>query len=95
MSEYGLSVRSFYSKISDAELESVVHTIQSSHPDCGNRQMVGHLVARGIVVQQHRVREAQRRIDPEGSALRRLRAINQRQYSVPGPGALWHIDGNH
>ena len=95
MSEYGLSVRAFYSRISDDELESVVRTIQSSYPTCGNRQMQGHLASRGIRVQQQRVRDAQRRIDPEGSALRRIRAIHRRQYSVPGPGALWHIDGNH
>ena len=43
----------------------------------------------------HRVREAQAHIDPEGSFIRRLRFLNRRRYSVPGPQWLWHIDGNH
>lgn len=25
----------------------------------------------------------------------RLHVLRRRQYSVPGPNALWHIDGNH
>ncbi len=25
----------------------------------------------------------------------RLRVLSRRQYSVPGPNSLWHIDGNH
>ena len=74
-------------------MTSNVRTIQNSHPNCGNRQMQGHLASRGIIVQQHRVRDTQRRIGPQGSALRRIRAISRRQYCVPGPGALWHIDG--
>lgn len=95
MSEFGLSIRSVYSSISDAELDAVVGEIQHQFPTCGNRQMRGHLNARGIVVQQHRVREAQRRVDPDGSVLRRLVTINRRRYHVNGPLALWHIDGNH
>lgn len=61
---------------------------------CGNWQMQGHLPARGYHIQQHRIREAQQRIDPQGSVLRRLNAIRRRVYSVPAPLSLWHIDGN-
>ena len=25
----------------------------------------------------------------------RLRVLRRRQYSVPGPNSLWHIDGHH
>ena len=46
-------------------------------------------------IQQHRVRESQRRVDPAGSIMRRLRIIHRRRYHVNGPQALWHIDGNH
>lgn len=95
MSDYRLSVRSFYSDISDSTLEELVRHIQEEFPGCGNRQMQGHLISRGVRVQQRRVREAQRRTDPMGSALRRLTAIRRRRYRVGGPGALWHIDGNH
>ena len=95
MSEYGLSVHSLYTQLSDQELDEIVSDIQTLFPTCGNRQMQGHLLSRGIRVQQGRVRDSQRRIDPSGSMLRRLRVINRRQYQVDGPLALWHIDGNH
>ena len=95
MSEYGLSIHALYSQITDSELDIMVTGIQTQFPMCGNRQMQGHLLAHGIRVQQHRIREAQRRVDPCGSVMRRLRVINRRQYQVNGPGALWHIDGNH
>ena len=48
-------------------------------------QHYGHLLARGLRVQQHRVREIQTKIDPNGSIMRRLSTINRRVYQVPGP----------
>ncbi len=81
-------MRSCYSQISDADLDATISTISAQFP-CGNRP----LIAQGVRVQQHRVREAQRRVDPGGAMLRRLSTINRRSYHVNGP--LWHIDGNH
>ena len=95
MSEIGLSVREQYSTITDQELDRHVREIQLEFPMCGNRQMCGHLLSRGFRLQQYRVREAQRRIDPEGSLLRRLFTISRREYSVPAPRSLFYIDGNH
>lgn len=95
MTEYGLTSRMFYTNISDQQLDEIVREIQHAFPTCGNTQMQGHLISRGIRVQQHRIRESQRRIDPAGSVLRQLRIIGRRRYHVSGPGALWHIDGNH
>uniref|UniRef100_A0A1X7SGX3 Uncharacterized protein n=1 Tax=Amphimedon queenslandica TaxID=400682 RepID=A0A1X7SGX3_AMPQE len=95
MEDNGLYVRSLYSTLSNDELDSVVISIQSRFGLCGNRQMMGHLFALGITVQQERVRESQRRVDPGGCAMRRMVAINRRKYRVNGPLALWHIDGNH
>uniref|UniRef100_A0A1X7SQW6 Integrase catalytic domain-containing protein n=1 Tax=Amphimedon queenslandica TaxID=400682 RepID=A0A1X7SQW6_AMPQE len=95
MNEFSLSVHMQYSDISDGDLDIIVYSIQNAFPLCGNVQMQGHLLARGIRVQQIRIREAQRRIDPEGCIMRRLRVINRRQYRVPSPLSLWHIDGNH
>ena len=95
MTDYGLSITAEYTLLTDEELDSVVEEIQVDFPTCGNRQMQGHLLSRGIRVQQQRIREAQRRVDPEGSLMRRLRAVNRRQYQVPAPLSLWHIDGNH
>ena len=95
MAEYNLSVSATYATITSSELDSLVREIQTLFPMCGNRQMQGHLLARGYRIQQHRIREAQRRIDPQGSVLRRLSTIHRRVYSVPAPLSLWYIDGNH
>lgn len=64
-------------------------------PNCGNRQMQGHLVARGYQIQQSRIRLSQRRVDPEGAVMRQSNVIHRREYSVPRPLSLYHIDGNH
>lgn len=44
-----------------------------------------------------RLQESLRRVDAEGVYMRRLRmrVLRRRQYSVPAPNSLWHIDGNH
>ena len=95
MTEYNLSIHMLYTALTDDQLDGIVSEIQHEFPTCGNRQMQGHLLARAVRVQQQRIRESQRRVDPSGSVMRRLRTINRRQYCVNGPGALWHIDGNH
>ena len=95
MTAFHLSVREMYSTISDDDLEKAIGDIQLAHPNWGNRLMYGYLISIGIRVPFHRVREAQAHIDPEGSFIRRLRFLNRRRYSVPGPQWLWHIDGNH
>ena len=56
---------------------------------------MGILRSRSIHVPRHRVRDIIPRIDPINTALR-WRAMHPRyQYDVPGPNALWHIDGLH
>lgn len=95
LAEYSLSIHSQYSDISDTELDSIVAQVHSLFPMCGNLQMQGHLLARGLRVQQSRIQESQRRVDPEGCVMRRLSTINRRQYSVPSPRSLYHMDGNH
>lgn len=95
MSEFNLTIRSHYSQLTDDELDRILLEIHHHFPTCGNRQMQGYLLARGLRVQQHRIREAHRRVDPEGSVMRRLQAMHRRSYSVPAPRSLYHIDGNH
>lgn len=95
LNEYGISIRATYANLTDTELQEMVANYQANHPMCGNRQMRGHLLSRGFRVQQQRIREAQRAVDPEGSIMRRLRTINRRTYQVSAPRSLWHIDGNH
>ncbi len=48
-------------------------------------------------IQEYRVREAMRRVDPEGVITRQLRSVPvyRRKYNVKGPLSLWHMDGNH
>ena len=60
MAEYDLSVHILYSQLSDQQLDGIVREVQNQFPTCGNRQMQGHVAARGVRVQQRRVREAQR-----------------------------------
>ena len=59
--------------------------------------MTGHLRSRGIRIQQSKIRDSMRRVDPHGILIRALEMniINRRVYSVPSLLALWHIDGNH
>ena len=95
MSDIGIHIRDYYSTITDSELDQLVRSVQLQYPMCGNQQMQGHLINKGYRIQQARLRDSQRRIDPVGTALRRLNIINRRQYSVPCPLSLYHIDGHH
>ncbi len=52
-----------------------------------------HLRSNGFRVQQHRIREAIRRIDPVGTIARRLGSLHRRKYAVAAPRS--HMDGNH
>ena len=97
--EYELSISQTYSTLTDEHLDQITEEIITEFPNSGYRRMTGYLRARGIYVQQHRIRESMRRSDPEGVLLRALQLTPcmRRTYSVPSPLALWHIhvDGNH
>ena len=69
----------------------------TAFPNTGNKRMTGYLRSRGMRIQQYRIRESMRRVDPEGTLHRTLEMniVHRRVYSVPSPLALWHIDGNH
>lgn len=95
MNLYGLTIRATYSQMSDAELDVAVKEVQTQFPTWGNRQVYGWLMSHGIRVQFARVRECQRRTDPEGSIMRRLNRVQRRKYTVQGPRHLWHVDGHH
>ena len=95
--EFGLSVRLTYSSIDNEELDQLIQNILTEFPNTGYRRMTGFLRSRGLRVQQCRIREAMRRVNPAGVLLRalELRTIHRRRYQVYGPLALWHIDENH
>ena len=95
MDEYGLAIRDQYSALNDLELDELIQSYQTQFPMFGNRQMQGLLLSNGYRIQQSRIRESQRRIDPSGAIIRRLNVLNRREYRVPAPLSLYHIDGHH
>ena len=86
-----------YNSISDKHLDTVINTILAKFPETGYKRMTGFLKVRGFVLQQNRIRQAMRRVNPERVCSRalRLHCINSRSYHIASPLALWHIDGNH
>jgi len=95
MSEFGLSVREYYTDINDSQLDFIVEGVKSIFPNYGYRMLQGHLRGLGIILTQQRVRESLNRVDPCGSAIRWASSIQRRRYHVEGTLSLWHIDGNH
>lgn len=81
--------------MSDQELDNVVREAQSKHTGIGLRMLKGYLNAKGLRVQWERIRLSLIRTDPSGVHERWKQSIRHRKYLVPGPLALWHIDGNH
>ena len=97
LEENGLSVRGTYARLTDTELDDMVKSILQEFPNSGYKSMLGHLLSKGLKVQEYRVREAMRRADREGTIVRALqiRVTHRRSYNVRAPLALWHMDGNH
>lgn len=95
--QYGFSLRQCYSQLSDAELDNIVSSILHDFPNCGYRRMDGFLRARGLRVQQKKIRCSVKRLDPDGVLLRsmEINLIKRRSYNVIAPMALWHVDGYH
>ena len=84
-----------FTSISDLDLDQQVAGIKAEFENCGERMVIGILRARGVHIPRHRVRDIIRRIDPINTALRWQAMHPRYQYDVPGPNALWHIDGLH
>ena len=84
-----------YSDIPDHALDILVRHFRELHPKSGSRYVQGFLASHGIKVQRSRVRASIRRVDGLGQVLRNHATIDRREYSVPYPNYLWHIDGHH
>ena len=84
-----------FSDIDDTQLDSSISSIKRSHPNDGEVMIKGHLLQKGIRLPRCRIQVSIHRIDPEGVAERRSKTIKRRDYSVPCPNQVWHIDGNH
>lgn len=91
---YGLSIRSTYSDISDADLDQSVINLLKGNQAKGPNYIQAAVDVSGHRVQRQRIRAAVQRVDPIGVALRSTAAIKRRTYKVKGPNSLWHIDAN-
>ena len=97
LQEFNISSRQFFTIIDDQTLDRTLEDILRSFPSYGYRRMTGALLSNGIKVQQFRIRESMRRVNPDGILLRALtiNTVQRRKYQVYVPLALWHVDGNH
>ncbi|XP_064640699.1 uncharacterized protein LOC135495746 [Lineus longissimus] len=96
MAEQGLSAPAkLFNNILNDDLDAAVRDIKRDFPNVGEVMMQGHLRNRQIHVQRDRIRKSLHRVDPDGVAQRKTKAITRRVYSVPCPNFLWHLDGNH
>lgn len=92
---FDLKTLGTYSDIDDEQLDAVVRQAQTEQPGIGLRLLKGKLQSQGRRVQWDRLPLSLLRTDPVGVHERWRKAIHCRKYWVPGPLALWHIDGNH
>lgn len=82
------------SGINDAELDSVILRLRVYYRRVGITMVDGMLRRLGYRVPDGRIRDALHRVDPVRRVFDRIH-IRRRVYSVPGPNALWHHDGQH
>lgn len=82
------------SRISDSELDTILISLRVHFRRAGITILRGMLRQLGHHVSRRRIQEALLRIDPIQRTFGRT-TIQRRVYSVPGPNALWHHDGQH
>lgn len=93
--EYGLQEEYQYTPLTDIELDAMTTEFVHNCPRGGQISYDGYLRARGIHVQRNRIRSSLTRVNPEGVRHRFRQALHRREYHVPMPNSLWHIDGHH
>ena len=84
-----------FSDIDDQLLDMTVEDIQKEYPKWGEKSFHGHFGSVGIKLQRWRIRDSLRRVSPSAVKERFRQAIHRREYRVPYPNSLWHIDGYH
>ena len=92
-----VSQREAYTNLSDAELRQKIAEINRNFPNSGVREVLAHLrgLSPKIILQRDKCRRLLAEVDPIGTANRWAQGIQRRQYSVPTPNSLWHIDTHH
>ena len=71
-----------FTDVRDERLVEVMQAVMALNPNIGLRRMMGALGERELHVQQRRVREMIRLLDPIGTSLRWFGCIYRRSYSV-------------
>ena len=72
MNEFASRIGNYYFDINDNDLEETVRSIVQQFPNTGYKRMTGLLFSRGLRVQQNRIREMMRRVDPSETFFRIL-----------------------
>jgi len=93
-----LGIDSGFDKISDDDLDNLVREYHQENPVGGRSYIIGRLrAAHSLHIQLQRVIDSINRIDRLGQGMRQRvgKKKERRQYQVPWPNALWHIDGHH
>ena len=92
-----VSQRESYTNLPDADLRLMIADINRRFPNSGVREVLAHLrgLTPRIILQRDKCRRLLAEVDPIGTANRWAQGIQRRQYSVPTPNSLWHIDTHH
>ena len=64
LDEEGICRLTSYTEIADTDLDRVIERVKRSHPNDGERLLIGHLAQEGIIVPRARVRASIHRVDP-------------------------------
>ena len=83
------------SQATDEELDAILISIYEQFPSFGKRMIDGYLMALGERVPRRQIEESYLRVIGPPNNQFGNRRIERRVYSVPGPNALWHHDGQH
>ncbi|KAJ2981471.1 hypothetical protein NUW54_g10871 [Trametes sanguinea] len=83
------------SQLLDVELDRLILEIHNQFPSFGRRMIDGYLLVIGERVPRRRVEEAYARVVGPSTLTFGPRRIERRIYTVAGPNALWHHDGQH
>jgi hypothetical protein len=93
-----LGIDTTFDRISDNDLDAIVQIYHQENPAGGRSYIMGHLRAtHSLRIQRQRVVESINRVDKLGQGMRQHvgKKRPRRNYTVPRPNALWHIDGHH
>jgi hypothetical protein len=77
------------------EVFAAVRLFKDAHPDLGHVQIASLLDLSGVRYSKYFVQEAMREFDAAGVAVRSVRAIKRRRYTVTAPRAVLHYDTHH